>query len=64
MPTVLSMIEEQIANLYKVRQILTEDMPAKKHRKVSKAGRARIANAQRKRWAKPVKKSLTKKGTK
>ncbi|HTV83619.1 MAG TPA: hypothetical protein VME18_13300 [Acidobacteriaceae bacterium] len=56
----LSSIDSEIANLKQARALLADQdgrgpraaKPAKKKRAMSAAGRARIAAAQRKRWAK------------
>jgi hypothetical protein len=55
---ILSAIDEEIARLQNVRALLSNDVitsskvPARKQRKMSAAARKKIADAQRKRWAK------------
>jgi len=58
---ILAEVDAEISLLQKVRALLSSDTapfnttaksPTRKRRKMSKAARAKIADAQRKRWAK------------
>ena len=62
--SILASIDSEIARLQQVRALLSSDSsksaagPIRKPRKLSAAARKKIAEAQRKRWAKQKKASI------